>query len=173
MLYLTALHEQLWKFDTAKNSLFGKDYGLPAGVRYNVIRRPLSGGKGSIRQHKPTKAKPAGETSDEYYARLQVIIETEPETYFMRWKVEVIKPDIDKFKTEFLDPILSQLCEWYDWVTSPTGINHPFEDPCHYRNPYGIWNPQLEGRASEMDEYLATGSMVGLQRTDTLFGELA
>lgn len=176
MLYLVALGE----WHKQNDRLTKPNYPIK-GVRYNVIRRPLSGGKGSIRQHKPTKKKPEGETADEYYARLQAIIEAEPETYFMRWKVEVIKQDIDKFKREFLNPILEQLCDWYTWVAiCYRSDRDPFiphgglnEETMHWRNPYGIWNPQLEGRASEMDEFLATGSMVGLQRTDTLFGELA
>src|SRR3990167_2303538 len=79
MLYLVALSE--WQ-----GSVATKQFGIPdswnrvkdvnlAGVRYNVIRRPLSGGKGTIVQHKPTKSNPLGETRSQYYARLKTILE--------------------------------------------------------------------------------------------------
>lgn len=162
MIYLIALKES-----------WGDTKGKILGVRYNVVRRPLSGGKGSIRQHQPTKKNPKGETSEEYYNRLQAIIKEEPEHFFMRWKVEVLDSDIEKFKTEFLDPCLEQLCDWWDWVSSCYRINrNPFEDKCHFRNPYGIYNAQLLGRESELDEYLATGSTLGLEKTTNLFPEL-
>lgn len=179
MIYLVALQESCHDemFDCEALKSFKE--GVPLkGVRYNVIRRPLSGGKGSIRQHKPTKAKPEGESAEEFYDRLQGIIQEEPETYFMRWKVEINKQDLDKFRREFLNPVLEQLCDWWDFI-SARNFDDPFRTvaasgfvPVHWRTPYGIYNPQLEGRAGEMDEFLATGSELGLQRTTQLFGEL-
>jgi hypothetical protein len=75
-----------------------------AGVRYNVVQRPLSGGAGSIRQHKPSKKNPKGETADEFYRRLGVIIRTQPQTFFLRWKVEVIKNDIENVQEDLPGP---------------------------------------------------------------------
>jgi hypothetical protein len=160
MIYLTALTTYL-DFEGQKL----------AGVRYNVVRRPLSGGKGSIRQHKPTKSKPQGETKAEYYTRLGGIIKEDPGYYFMRWKAEITAQDLDNFQKKFLDPILEQLCDWWDWVEcngdtplGPKGI--------HWQHPYGVYNVLNEGGHTELDEYMETGSKLGLERVETLFTEL-
>lgn len=155
------------------------------GVRYNVVRRPLSGGKGSIRQHKPTKTKPSGESSDEFHARLGGIIAEDPGHYFMRWKVEVTPRDLERFKQEFLNPILEQLYTWWQYVSGCIELNTDVFDPAknsetskywsqytHWRTPYGFYNILAEGGSSDLDEYLATGSELGLERTDRLFKEL-
>ena len=154
-----------------------------AGVRYNVVRRPLAGGRGSIRPHKATKTKPA-ETLESYYRRLAGIIESEPEYYFMHWKVAISQEDIDRFKREFLDPCLESLCDWWQWirVTKRRGpfsqgngflsSPHGNKNSLHYRLPYGIYSPLAEGRTTELDEYLISGSTVGLRRINNLFPEL-
>lgn len=177
------------------------------GVRYNVVRRPLSGGKGTIVQHKATagakcpkcngncrrpvspgglntvcqkchgfgrvNAKPA-ETEEAFYGRVSAIIKGSPEEYFMRWKVEVSPADVQRFRRECLDPILEQLCQWWDWMNNwkARGYQDVFADNLHWRHPYGCFNPLNEGGASELDEYLATGSMGGLAQVDNLFPEL-
>lgn len=171
MFYLVALKEKL----------------LPPnlrGVRYNVIRRPLAGGKHSIRQHQPTKGNPSGESSQEFYYRLQGLIRDEPEWFFMRWKVEVSPQDIERFRTEFLDPCLENLLDDYEWWKHSYSTDLPVFDyqtrasrfPNHrsyvYRLPYGIWNTVAEGRVGELDEYLATGDTLGLTRCTNLFPEL-
>jgi len=160
----------------------------PKGVRYNVVRRPLSGGKGSIRQHKPSKAKPQGESLEEFYSRLGGIIAEDPGYYFMRWTVGVTKDDIERFKREFLNPILESLCDWWEWIkggenpwigncwradkTSKRPAASRIRQTIHYRTPYGFYNVLAEGGSTELDEYLATGSMLGLEQKDKLFGEL-
>lgn len=163
MVYLTALWED--------ESTVEKKYPVK-GVRYNVVRRPLSGGVGSIRPHQATKTK-AAETPAEYYARLSSIIQEQPETFFMRWRAEILPEDIERFKQQFLTPILEQLWDWWEWITAAP--DDPWREDVqgrHYRFPYGVWNPMLEGRSSEVDEYLATGSTLGLVRSDRLFQEL-
>ena len=188
MFYLVALQERL-DTETASNSLLGKDYGRVVGVRYNVIRRPLSGGKGSIKQLKPTKGNPQGETSEHYYARLGEIIEeaVEPDGthyFFMRWNVEVTKENLDEFKKQLLNPLLENLCDDYEWwdhckQTGDDSFNYLHREMFnvdhsnrHYRFPFGVYNPLIERGASELDEFLATGSELGLERTDNLFPEL-
>lgn len=188
--------------------------GLPRGssilgVRYNVIRRPLSGGKGTIKQHEATKGskcpkcngegkppkstmpgafggtcpkcggqgriggKPA-ETDAEYFQRLSGIIKDSPDDFFMRWKVEVSPGDVARFRKECLDPILEQLFDWYYAVTFDkncrrwAGLN-----AINYRMPYGVYSPLLDGGGTVYDEYLATGSTVGLVKADRLFKELS
>lgn len=152
-----------------------QDYPI-RGVRYNVIRRPLSGGKGSIRPHAEKRTKntftPA-ESMDAYYNRLlNDYILPEPEYWFMRWKSEVTREEIEAFKREFLNPFLEQVAYWYETVA---GIEHEFEfDPncLHYRLPYGIYNVIAEGGTTDFDEYIASGSTVGLEKITTLFPEL-
>lgn len=150
-----------------------KSWHTVAGVRYNVIRRPLAGGKGSIRKYQPTKSNPAGETDEEFYGRLAEVIMKDPGYFFMRWRVEVTPLDVHRFKHEFFDSALEELCNWWHWVNSPVGREDPFADPIHYRLPYGVYNPLLEHGSSEVDEYLATKSELGLVRDGRLFQELA
>lgn len=211
MLYLVALEQyRLGNFGTPH-------MGLPTkGVRYNVVRRPLSGGKGTIVQGKGTKGskcsrcrgggkvysklkqpvpcpkcggagrsggKPA-ETKEDYYARLAQYIRDEPETYFFRWNVLVTADDLARFRRQFLDPVLEQLCDWWDYISmcseykadpfNPTSVpNADFvNNGVHYRMPYGVYNPLLEGVVGDLDNYLDTGDQTGLQRVGDLFPEL-
>ena len=158
----------------------GKEYGIDPtqvqGVHYNVVRRPLSGGRHSIRQRQPTKTNPSGESFQEFYARLAEEIASEPAYFFMRWRAEIDSSDVYQFRRRFLDPILEQLCDWWEWICSHES---PFEMPKkgdksspHWITPYGLWNPMANNRGTEIDEYLRTGSTLGLEKVKTLFGEL-
>jgi hypothetical protein len=161
MVYVTALDQ------AAKDGLISFGGKELTGIRYNVVRRPLSGGKGTIVQHKPTKSNPAGESKETYFARLSGIIQELPAEYFMRWKIPITAGDIFKFRRECLDHILEQLYDWWEQVKEVGQMA-----PLNWRHPFGVYNPMDEGNASDLDEYLATGSTVGLQRVETLFGEL-
>lgn len=166
MMYLVAMRER-------KNQTVTIFDPYPIlGVRYNVIRRPLSGGVGTIRQHKPTKGNPTGETKEEFYTRLSDIISGSPETYFMQWKVEVTAGDVKRFQRECLDPILEQLCDWWGHMTCEWQEEGKLKRGIHWRHPFGARNMLDEGGSSDLDEYLASGSEAGLQRVDELFGEL-
>jgi hypothetical protein len=158
MFYLVALDS---------NPIGGKNV---AGVRYNVILRPLSGGKGTIRKKKGTKKVPA-ETDDQFYNRLREdVIEAEPDHFFHRWLVLVSPQDKERFRREFLDPILEQLCDWWEWIASePEDI---WVESIHWRTPYGFYNALGQDRGTDLDEYLSSGSTVGLQRGRPLFTEL-
>jgi len=206
MLYLVALHH--WK--ATLNPLMARFAGKILGVRYNVVRRPLSGGKGSIKQCEATKGakcpkckgsgdhllgggtssipyprcpkcngqgrtggKPA-ETKEHFYARLRDdYILAEPEYWFMRWQVDVTQAEITKFCRDFLTPILEQMCYWWEWISSLGPKDSPFADPIHFRMPYGIYSPLIDGGATEQDDYLDFGSLVGLRKGEKLFAELA
>ena len=176
-----------------------------AGVRYNVIRRPLSGGLHSITRRKGTKGtkcskckgtgkehlkgygfndlcskcKGAGriggrpeEAKDAFYARLGNVIREHPGDFFYRWNVRVTPGDVERFRRECLDPILENMLDWYQMITS-------FPDPwqaiqgIHWRHPYGAVNQIDQGYSSDVEEYLKDGSTVGLTRTDTVFPELS
>lgn len=154
------------------------------GIIYNVVRRPLSGGKGSIRQHQPTKSKPEGESLEEYYARLAGIIQADPDDYFARWEVRVFQPDILRFEQRVLQPLLQQVVDWYDYMCMCDF--DPWKDPrrfacndclreysqIHWQHPYGTYNVLNEGGSTEYDEFLKTGSTLRLERTAQLFPEL-
>lgn len=165
MFYVTALDVAL-----DRHKLEGLEkYKRVSRVRYNVIRRPLSGGKDSIRPLKATKNKPA-ETMKEYYARLGDRIRDHPEYYFMDWLVTLTAGDIGKFCGRFLNPVLTQLCDWWDYIST---AKNPFDgNDLHWQHPYGVYNPMDKGRTSALDEYLATGSKVGLTKATSLFREL-
>jgi hypothetical protein len=173
-VYLTALHQyQRDSFWWRANKVW-RDLRI-GGVRYNVVRRPLSGGKGSIVRHKPTKSNPESESKEAFFLRLRDIIAASPQDYFMRWDVGITQSDILKFRRECLDPILEQLCDWWEAMQDCEGDY--FRPPTlhgyvHWRHPYGVFDALNEGGSSDLDEYLETGSTVGLERASTLFPEL-
>ena len=168
MLYLIALGEMRHNErdrDWAKNPI--------VGVRYNVIRRPFSGGKGSIRQHQPTKSNPDGESKEEFYDRfINDYVLTEPDYWFARWNSTVSQAAVERYKREFLNPCLESLCDWYGWIANS---KDPFANPGnshHFRLPFGTYNSIMETGGSDLDSYLRDGTQVGLVRVNSLFGEL-
>lgn len=182
MMYLVALQH-------IKN----KDIGTAPimGIRYNVIRRPLSGGKGNIKPHSEkrykTKCIPA-ETNEAFYERLRRdYIADEPDYWFFRVRAEVGDRDVRIFRETCLDPLLETLCAWYEEVTGNVEkdirtiseqhdlyqrIDKYPRPPMNYRTPFGVFSALEEGGSTEYDHYLETGSEAGLRRTDTLFKEL-
>lgn len=160
MLYLTTLIR--W--------LPPKDRKRLRGVRYNVVRRPLSGGKGTIVQHKPSKSNPRGESSEDYYNRLAQYIEDEPGHFFMRWSSQIDDKAIQRFEHQCLIPILEQLWDWWQWLNNESS-DWPYNS-LHWRHPSGVFNPVDEYGHTDLDEYLATGSKIGLEKRDNLFPEL-
>lgn len=179
MFYLTALRLHFGDFHRTR----WDKYPI-RGVRYNVIRRPLSGGKGSIRRHQPTKGNPKGESADEFYNRLLTdYVEAEPEYFFMRWKVDISQIEIERFQKICLNPWLEMLCDWWEYVKENPDPFNPSEvwdcdmrvTPVNRFNavlPFGIYNVIAEGGSTDLDEYLANGSEVGLNRVSDLFPEL-
>ena len=167
MLYLVAIERS--QGPVFADGVLNKLDARLSGVRYNVIHRPLSGGKDSIRQKQ-------NESPEEFYVRLRALIIDHPDYYFMRWKVEVTPQDIIRFRRECLDPILEELCDWWGNVAR---VSDPFVNNAlptgagrHWRHPFGVYNVLDEGGAGELDEYLATGSTLGLERVSNLFREL-
>ena len=184
MMYLVALEQfrvHTNGSDAEKWPAFWKWCQQPIrGVRYNVVRRPLSGGRGTIKQHAPTKSRPMGESTEDYYNRLRGIIDGSaedapgPEYFFMRWKTEISKADVDLFRKRCLDPILEQLCDWWNWVFCPNTKGEYFDSSSglHWQHPFGCVNTIDEYGHTDLDEYIRSGSEVGLARTQNLFPEL-
>ena len=163
------------------------------GVRYNVVRRPLSGGVGNISPHKGKCTKPVlskskktpgkvlkesvivpAETADEFYERLRRdYIADDPAHWFFRVRSEVSAEDIKVFRETCLDPLLENLCWWYDAITNQLDEKWDFHPRnFNYRTPFGVWSALEEGGSTEYDAYFATGSEAGLRRVETLFPEL-
>jgi hypothetical protein len=178
MLYLVALADLLEDMGAveAHESLTIKEINSypMRGVRYNVVRRPLSGGVGNIKPHtaKYTKTKTThAETDEQFYERLRRdYIAADPAHWFFRVRSEVSQNDIEVFRETCLDPLLEHICWWYDEIRGhkPVG-NYP---PMNYRTPFGVWSALEESGATEYDAFLATGSEAGLRRVETLFEEL-
>ncbi len=199
---------------------------VPVGIRYNVIRRPLSGGLGNIVRHQATqgskcpkcgagekvdkktgekllpkdcpKCMGAGrlggksaETEEHFYNRVAEYIRREPETYFFRWTIDVSPEDVRTFRDQCLDPILEQLCDWWEWISfcveekkniwdndvsfgarPDKDDNGRHASAIHWRHPFGVYNSLNEGGATDLDFYLETGSEEGLRRVTNLFPEL-
>lgn len=171
MLYLIALEAMNPKFT---NKGLKWDKTPIRGVRYNVVRRPLSGGKGTIVRHKPTKSNPQGESWEEYYVRLGQVIRENADHFFQRWNTEIMSGDIKRFQRECLDPILENVCCWYDHVSgrlNPEELGYGVP-PFNWRHPFGVDLNIINEYGGDTDAYLDTGSMTGLRRVDTLFTEL-
>lgn len=114
------------------------------GVRYNVVRRPLAGGRHSISQSKGAKGSKCGrkscretpdpacdncrgvgrvgmtppETNQAFYDRLaNEHIAVDPAFFFMRWNIDIPEPYLERYRNEFLHPALENLCDWWEWVS--------------------------------------------------------
>jgi hypothetical protein len=147
------------------------------GIRYNLVRRPLAGGKHTIQQRKEKvykKKTVLGETNEQFFARLQGLIRGDAAYFFDRLIVHINQSDVDKFKSTCLFPVLENLLddyEWWDWslrnnVSSFDYVRRSHEFPRHqrrhFRTPFGIYNTLADGGSTPLDHYLDTGSMVGL-----------
>ena len=161
----------------------------PGSVRYNVIRRPLSDwrGKFNISQRKGRKTKlgiVGAESTDDFHRRLGQLIVDNGAHFFMRWRLPVTNVDLDKFLAECLYPILENLSDDYEWWSfakemglSPFDMNSRTKyfrkhRARHYRMPFGVYNPLLEGRPGAYAEFLNTGSTRQLEQVTELFPEL-
>lgn len=190
MLYLVALKSRQETDMTFKSKTSAITHTLVTtpikGVRYNVIKR-------STHKTADSMMKKVGED----------IRDGRAGEWFSRWNVEIDSRDLQVFKTKALDPILDNLLddyEWWKWCYENKGktlgrdnaktgerafsagnlydsesrrIRFPHHRRRHFIMPYIGYNPLSEGGESDLDNYLFTGSEIGLQRVDTLFPELA
>lgn len=144
-------------------------FGQYSGVRYNVIKRP------------------AHKSIDNMIKALTESIEAgRANEWFWRRNVAITEQDIQRFRSECLDPVLENISDDYEWwvfcfehkvsqydiPTRHREFKH--HQNRHFRLPYGTYNPITEvwGGFGDVDEYLKTGSMVGLTRVMELFPEL-
>ena len=136
--------------------------GEVGGILYDVVRRPLAS-KDRIRQTQR-------ESRDEFEDRLFGLIESKPKDYFMRFRVPVTNADVASFERTTLDPLLEQLCDWFDWIEE----HEPFEsgNKLHYMRPFGIFDGMDFGSRGDYYDFITTGAQAGLKRVDNLFPEL-
>lgn len=150
MIYLTALVSSDRWGDGASVK------GSVAGVRYNVIRRSA---------HKSTESMLKKLHED--------IADRRGQEWFARVRVEVQPADIEQFRVQCLNPILEQLCDWWLWIDlCRRNGESPYGGRVHWRHPFGVYNVLDEGGASDLDEYVSSGSRVSLERVASLFPEL-
>lgn len=185
------------------------------GVRYNVVRRPLSGGVGSIRKKegngRPSDWEPyegkkggkgwknringklvrgdvdnpgIGETDGEFYSRLAQVIEEKSDQFFYRWKVNISEKEMNIFLDTCFHPMLENLVddfEWWDFAITKDECpfnyslrqeQFPNHANRHFRDPYGAFDTIKRGTKHYLDDYLNTGSSVGLIRKKQFFEEL-
>jgi len=167
MLYQIALRtaQKLGLFPFDKG-----DIGRIKGVLYNVVRRPL-GDQHAIRQKK-------SETEKQFYQRVAAQIKADPNHYFMRWDVNLFPREIMQFQERVFDPIMEQLCDWWEWVSQnpfdPWSLqtSSEYANNIHWQAPWGIYNSMFGGFRGDYFEYLTTNKRSSLQKIDNLFPEL-
>lgn len=152
-------------------------------VRYNCVKRST---------HKSTSADArkhpggfVGHLGD--LIRADCKANTRDNGWFSRFVVELTPSDVAGFRRECLDPILEGMCDDHEWWAAchALGLDErnvfdgkmrsaefPRHVPRHFVMPMGVYNPLLEAGGTDLDEYLANGSIVGLQHATDLFPEL-
>jgi hypothetical protein len=169
MLYLQALLSTgKDSADPGKLSLWNAPI---RGIDYNVVKRP-----GQYQGKKETRAG--------FLSRLSGIIAGSPGEFFYRWRIEVSPADIQNFRRMTLDPLLENLLDDYEWWREcldkkwdpfdyrERASGYPQHRQRHYRHPYGVRNVLDKGGSTDLDHYLDSGSMMGLDRVTSLFKEL-
>lgn len=134
-----------------------------AGTLYNVIRRPLSE-RSPIRQRK-------GEPDWIFYKRVGEKIKENPGGHFYRWPCVIRTEHVATFCNQILNPILIQLCEWWDSIKDDPF--DPWKSPLHWINPNGVYYGMANGFRGDFYEFLATGDRTKVETINDLFPELA
>lgn len=134
----------------------------PDGIIYTVIRRPLAD-RFAIRKRK-------GESDKTFANRVYLLVKSKPSYFFLRLRAPVRKVDMRAYRKQVIRPMLKDVCNWWDLVTSSKEV--PW-GPQHYQTPFGLYNPLDYGRRGEYFDYLTTGSTKGLVPAKTFFPELS
>lgn len=145
------------------------------GTLYNVVRRPLSD------KHAPRQKKK--ETPAQFYKRAgSELVRANPSYWFKRWRVEISGQAIERYRRITFDPLLEQLCDWWEWIqidpfnpwrprTEGGGVWRT-HNGIHWQSPWGVYNSLASGWRGDYFDLLTTGSRVGLNKVDSLFPEL-
>lgn len=136
---------------------------LPTQPDLNVfparISKPIGGVRYNVVYNSGHKVGGSRTTEADYRQR----IADDQKKFFHRWRVELYKDDIEQFRICTFNSIMEQLCDWYEWVSSPEGLLHPFSNPIHYQSPWGTYNSLASGWRGSYYELLTHNSIVGLR----------
>jgi ATP-dependent helicase/DNAse subunit B len=158
------LNSQVMIYAIASQGEEVTEYKGVDGVLYNVLTRPLS--QKSCPRLKKT------ETINEWLDRVVQFVSENKEKNFHRWYEPIRKEDRELFLTRILNPLLEQLCDWWDWVIEDP-LN-PFREgnKYHYQTPFGIFSWLYQECQGDYYNYIVKNSIQGLKRTSNLFPEL-
>ena len=153
----------------------GKELG---GILYNVIRKPgLEQGKASER---------------DYLNRIKKDIEDRPDHYFKMFEVDISHEDVQRWVTRYLDPLLCQVCIWWEsikhnpfdpWTTPDPrvvnweGLSEDLKEkslvanPHHFLRPFGVYDAMSHGLGDYFSR-VVHGTDQGLEFNAEIFPEL-
>ncbi len=124
-------------------------YGeYPAGVLYNVIKRP--GHRFGVR-----------DTPASFLQRIQDAVVANPNEYFMRWHVDINEVELDDWTSRSFNPILFQVRRWWDSIKKDPF--NPWKSPWeNFVNPEALYTRYGK---SKYFGYYTRKSLFGLRRT--------
>lgn len=132
------------------------------GVMLNVIRNT------SLRQR-------SKETPNQFAKRLLEDIASRPDFYFHRNYVEFGHGDLKRWQQQYLNPILEDVCDWWESIEhdpfNPWVDKDGLPNRKHYPRPFGLYDPFAYGKGDYFDK-VTRGSNVGLQKIESPFPEL-
>lgn len=148
-------------YSTAIELLYGQP---PAGVLYNIARRPL------LRQGKK-------ENEHQFLTRLKLDIQDRPDHYFWRHKYDppTFARELTQWQLRTLNPNLEAVCEWWESIranpTNPWVTPEGRANPHHFERPFGVFDPMTQGNGDFFD-LITRNSKVGVEKVDNIFPEL-
>jgi len=168
----------------------GQTYSC-TGVLYNVVRRPLAD-RFAIKQRMGRgKSQEGRETDQQFYRRVASLIAQDPKYNFFQWDVQLSDGDVNRFRQRTFDPLMEQLCDWWDsikanpfdpWITyapvsgrygAPNTTVRQTTNKLHWQAPWGVYNGMYDGFRGDYFEYLAKGRKSSVEQSEVLFPELA
>lgn len=138
-----AMDLQTMLYCQAINLKYGE---CPAGVLYNVIKRP---------GHRFGK----NDTTTSFLQRIQDSVEATPSEYFMRWHVSITEEELAEWVSRSLNPILCQVKRWWDSIKKDPF--NPWHSPEHFFNPESLYGRYGRSRYFNLHTRKST---YGLQR---------
>lgn len=124
------------------------------GVCYDVVRNP------QLRIGKTESLK-------NYLKRLKSDIKKRPDWYFVRLQVTMLPQDTEKWVKTFLNPVLTQIANWWDAIGSDP--NNPWGKAEHFYNPGAFVNQY--GR-SDLFDAVTTDQYFSLERRGVPYPEI-
>lgn len=127
---------------------------LPTYVWYQHIRRPC--GFGYKGPRKRTK-----ESDDDFIKRIGEAINEDRPYHFYRFLARPDDRRFGRFCKETLFPILEAFLDWYEYMTAENRDELP--NKFHWMQPYGLYDPFLQGTRERFRDYRLTGTTIGLR----------